>query len=475
MRDERSLQYPPGSREALEAESAYVAARTVALLLFHASGAVSIGSATAIQLGSYFFLATSAHIITSATTQAPRLEVLSYTNTAKEVKVISRSHPRTTEYEHDVAWLQVAPEVAKASGITWLSMKNLLCGQRFDPYHAFLIQGFPASKVDRGPKGLDLLSLGIGCVSLPPDPGEDFLTLEYPPQAPEDAGLDWPPPPGLSDGGGIWRSPSFRESLIWVPESSLVAIGRSHDPKRARLATTPIERWLSLVAQDFPDLREEIESHLQNSRPTPTALISPHFGNLKLQNPTIDDLVDVLEDRVGYWVLEPARKLATDPVEQYAALTLLLTYFEGIWSYIKGMDSKNRSREFFVAAFVEVFRSGGANLSDHLLQRLAGVLYEDARCGSFHDGMFRERIFLGKPKGGVMHVTLPLANGVIDENGRIELILIDVEDFYRYVEGHFRKLVARLRDPGQVDLRSNFHAMCREKWKYEGEPRVMAL
>jgi hypothetical protein len=471
MPDERNLQYPPEVKEAMEAESAYLAARTAALLFFHSSGAVSIGSATCIQLGGHYFLATAAHLLNTRD-HAPRLQVSPYGNLRNiEVTVISRSHPRATEYEHDVAWLQVAPEIA-GSGMTWLSMTDLLCYQRFDPYRAFLVQGYPASMVTQAPHGLDLFSLGIGCISLPPDPGDDSLTLEYPPQSPEDVGMEWPPPPGLSDGGGVWRSSSFRESLIWVPETPLVAIARSYDSKRVRLGTTPIEHWLSLVADDFPDLREEIDSYLQVSQLTATTLISPHFGHLKLQNPMIEDLVDVLEDRVRSWVLEPARKLASDPIEQYAALSLLLTYFEGIWIYIQGKDSKDSSRKFFEAAFVEVFRSGGQ--SERMLRRLADVLYKDARCGFFHDGMFRERIFLGKPKG-VMHVTLPRVNGVIDEDGEIESVVIDVEEFYRYIEGHFGKLVSQLRDANQKDLRSNFHKMCREKWKYEGKPRVIAL
>jgi hypothetical protein len=74
-----------------------------------------------------------------------------------------------------------------------------------------------------------------------------------------------------------------------------------------------------------------------------------------------------------------------------------------------------------------------------------------------------------------MHATLPRVNGVIDENGIIESVVIDVEDFCRYIEGHFGKLVGRLRDASQKELRSNFHKMCREKLKYEGEPRVIAL
>jgi hypothetical protein len=374
-----------------------------------------------------------------------------------------------------VAWLQVSPEIAEASGITWLSINELLCSQRFDPYSAFFAQGYPASEVGiRGPRSFDLLSLGIGCISLPADPSEDFLTLEYPPQSPEDVGLELPPPEGLSDGGGIWTIPSFSDSPIWLPEATrLVAIARSYDPQRARLSTTAIEHWLSLVARDFPELRNEIEAHLLESRVSPGVLISPNFLHNKLQDPTIDDLVDVLEDRLMYWLLEPAKKLASNRVEQVAALSLLLSYFEGIWIYIQGEDSRRRSREFFESGFVEVFRPSGIN--EAVLKRVAGVLYEDARCGFFHDGMFRERIFFGKLRGGAMHVTLPRINGAIDEDGVIQSIIIDVEEFCHYVEGHFRELIIRLRDSAHSELRSKFQAMCRQKWDYDGDPRVIAL
>jgi hypothetical protein len=251
-----------------------------------------------------------------------------------------------------------------------------------------------------------------------------------------------------------------------------VALGRSYRPNRGRLDSTPIERWLSLVAQDFPDLREDIEVHLRESRPTPGALISPHFRHLKLQKPTIEDLVDVLEDRIRYWLLEPAKKLAAESIGQVAGFSLLLTYFEGIWIFIQGKDSRSRSREFFESAFVDVFRSSGPK--EPLLKRVGSVLYEDARCGFFHDAMFRERIFFGRPKDGVIHITLPLVNGVVDQAGVIESVLIDIEGFYAYVEGHFNQLLSRLRDPSQAELRANFLSICRKKWDYEGDPRVIA-
>ncbi len=473
MRDERNLQRPFGSREAEDALSAYVSARTSALVFFHASGAATLGSATNIQIGEHFFLATAAHLIANLDHNI-ELKVVPYGEPSREINVISQSHTGTTKYEHDVAWLLLEPEIADHSGLLWLNINDLLCGQRFDPNTAFLIHGYPASEaIVRGPKFFDVLSLGVGCIPLPPDYGEDFLTLEYPPQSPEDIGLELPPTGGMVDGGGAWTIPSF-SSVIWTPSSTkLVGIGRSYDPVRARLSTTPIERWLSLVSHDFPELKGEIEAFLLKSQPYPGTLISPNFRHFKLQDPTIDDLVDVLEDRIRFWLLEPAKRLVSNGIEAVAGFTLLLTYFEGIWIYIQGKDSKSKSREYFETAFVDVFRAGG--ITETLLRRIANVFYEDARCGLFHDAMFRRRIFFGKPRDGAIHVTMPRKNGVVDEHGAIESIIVDAEGFSQYVEGHFSQLISRLRDSNEVELRLNFQAMCRQKWDYEGNPLVIAL
>lgn len=202
-------------------------------------------------------------------------------------------------------------------------------------------------------------------------------------------------------------------------------------------------------------------------------LISPHYPQDKLEEPTLEDLIDVLEDRVKYWLLEPAKMLSTDPHGQVAGLALLLGYFEGIWIYVQGQDSRDRSKRFFKEAFIDVFRIGG--LSPGLLVRVAEVLYEDARCGFFHDGLFRHRIYFGKNVGGCLRVTLPRRDdGSLDEAGEIQSILLDVEEFSKFVEGHFGNFIARLRDPDQVELITKFKDICRQKWDYEGDPRVLA-
>src|SRR5689334_19162642 len=69
---------------------------------------------------------------------------------------------------------------------------------------------------------------------------------------------------------------------------------------------------------------------------------------------------------------------------------ILLTYFEGYSTFRTGLDSLGKSKPFFRQGFLDAFAHTG--LSDDLLGRIAEVLYEDARCGFFHDGFFRSRV-----------------------------------------------------------------------------------
>jgi len=195
--------------------------------------------------------------------------------------------------------------------------------------------------------------------------------------------------------------------------------------------------------------------------------ISPHFPQDKFNNPSLEDLIDVLEDRISYWVLEPAKLLLDDPIHQVPGFSLLLTYFEGIWIYVQGVDSSGWSKKFFQEAFLDVFKH--AKMSKGLLTRIAHVLYEDARCGFFHDGMFRHRIFFKKLEKGELLVTLPRRNAQIDEMGEIQSILVDTYRFSSAVERHFTNYLTRLRNTNQIELRTKFETICRDKWKWDEE------
>jgi hypothetical protein len=202
--------------------------------------------------------------------------------------------------------------------------------------------------------------------------------------------------------------------------------------------------------------------------------ISPNYPQEKLDNPTIDDLIDVFKDRVLNWLFEPAKKLMSEKDGCFGVLCLLLTYFEGIWTYITGVDSKGNSKKYFNDAFLDVFSSSG-HAAD-LLNRIAEIMYEDGRCGFFHDGMLRSRIFLTGLDQIDMLITLPRKpDGNVDVNGKIGSILIDPTYFMAAIERHFIDYLLCLRNPKQNVKRENFLKIAKEKWNYEGEGTVIGL
>ena len=202
--------------------------------------------------------------------------------------------------------------------------------------------------------------------------------------------------------------------------------------------------------------------------------ISPNYQADKLDNPTFDDLVDIFKDRVLNWLFEPARKLMKEKDGYFAGLCLLLTYFEGIWTYIIGVDSKGRSKRYFIDAFIDVFSSSGHSLA--LLERVAEIMYEDGRCGFFHDGMLRNRIYLSELNNIDMLITLPRKpDGNIDKEGQIESILIDPKNFMVTIERHFIDYLLCLRNPKEKARRDNFLKIAKEKWDYEGEGTIIGI
>jgi hypothetical protein len=191
-------------------------------------------------------------------------------------------------------------------------------------------------------------------------------------------------------------------------------------------------------------------------------MISPHFEDKKLDNPTLEDLIDVFEDRIQSWLLEPARALLQTQHGFVAAICLLLTYFEGYETYRRGEDSKGHSKEFFRKAFIDVFKSPTVDVA--FLARLADALYEDGRCGFFHDGTARARILFSQQFAAEFVATVPKVGGKADETGAIQSILLNPQSFYAAVERHFVAYVKALRDPSNSSLRTNFKAAVEAKW-----------
>lgn len=193
------------------------------------------------------------------------------------------------------------------------------------------------------------------------------------------------------------------------------------------------------------------------------SFISPNFPAEKLETGKIEDWIDVFEDRITNWIFKQARALLSVPDSEYAITQLLVPYFESITMYIKGEDSRGKSRQFFKEGFKTVFSS--PKNPEHILLRIADVLYEDARCGFFHDNMIRSKIFFADAPlaPGPVHANLPKVNGRTDFGGNISAIIINAEEFLDEVKSHFRTYINQLRDKNNHNLREKFKTIWLKK------------
>ena len=118
--------------------------------------------------------------------------------------------------------------------------------------------------------------------------------------------------------------------------------------------------------------------------------ISPTSTHEKLQSPTFADCVDVFEERMGQWMIEPAEHLAQRGHGEVPAVALVLPYFEAIEIYRSGQDSSGASKAFFRKGFQDVFHIAPA--LSHLYDQVVDALYVQVRCGFAHEGPTKNRL-----------------------------------------------------------------------------------
>lgn len=185
-------------------------------------------------------------------------------------------------------------------------------------------------------------------------------------------------------------------------------------------------------------------------------LISPNFPASKLLSGSIDDRIDVYEDRLKGWFFEPLLALLQVPNAAIAIIQLCLGYFEAYWIYRTGEDSKRRSKEFFKRAFNEIFSDlrpvdpPDLTLPRDIRDRLANLHYEDGRCGLFHDGILRGNIFVGRSSA-------PISVTIEKKTGEVAGILIDPKMFLDEIMTHSRQYIDELRNPSNTDSRTKFN------------------
>lgn len=200
--------------------------------------------------------------------------------------------------------------------------------------------------------------------------------------------------------------------------------------------------------------------------------ISPNHKNTDFQPPlSLDDKISIFEDRVIGWKLDIAdqvingKKLQNGTKEHpgiphsgYATLDILFSYFEMIGKYEAGFTQNIESEKYFKAGVISVFPSINEVKSSTKVPGVTGKvvpvvdfllenMYKGIRCGLYHIGATNTRVVL---TGGTQNpFSIDLQNLILVVNPHL---LVGV------LKGHFVSYIARLRDPNNHDLRSNFEA-----------------
>jgi hypothetical protein len=199
--------------------------------------------------------------------------------------------------------------------------------------------------------------------------------------------------------------------------------------------------------------------------------ISPNFDGEKLKSGTFDDLFDIFEDRMQNWFLFPIKKLLETPHCQIAAVTLLISYFEGIEIYLSGKDSKNKSFKFFAKGFSKVFPVKDGS---EAARSIAQAMYDQARCGFVHDGMFRNRVFFSNVHSKPIIFSFPKKNGIID-TAQIESIVINPWLLFESIQNHFADYLKSLRNENNKAIRQSFEATVKLKWALNERDRAIGM
>lgn len=253
-KDQRPWNMPPEAKVSGPRFRDYSSDRSVAIIQQSDGSSPECGSATCVEIGMRWFLATAAHNIDHIVADEDLRLLPRGERCHPGIAFIGRSHPRSVEYPHDVAWLEVDPTSARSLGLLSVPLKQLAPKHRIPG--AYFVQGYPSREVEANSAGgFDPLSLSVAVVSVKPTSSNAALGLEYPPASEEDTGLQLVHPGGFS-GGGVW---TFNGLEVWpyinVERESLVGIVTEYVSGKQTLNVASIEAWLDLVYQDNPELK----------------------------------------------------------------------------------------------------------------------------------------------------------------------------------------------------------------------------
>jgi hypothetical protein len=201
-------------------------------------------------------------------------------------------------------------------------------------------------------------------------------------------------------------------------------------------------------------------------------MISPRYTGAKIEPPFFRDLVDVFDDRMRGWLIEPAKRLLQSSDGYMAGVALATTYFEGIEHYISGLEDGASSKVLFRRAFEAVFKLPEV---EAMRIAIADAMYRSVRCGFAHEALPGMGIYVADTRKEAIFITWPKKNGQFDPKGQLQSAVINPHHFVRGIEAHLQRYVRRLRSNESGVAKDKFLATVKAQWGLDNEPRYVHM
>ena len=192
--------------------------------------------------------------------------------------------------------------------------------------------------------------------------------------------------------------------------------------------------------------------------------LTPNYDHEKVDNPSLNDLIDVFEDAWKGYILVPAQVLLNTQYGDIAAMALLNPYFESIEALHRGSSSDGRSKEFFVAGFLRVFEKFLSTDDKMDVINAAKLIYKDVRNSIAHTGFASYQVHFQRKSQNAFVITYPLLSSGQPDKVRVESISINVQRIIFAVNQHLDRYVAELRQPQNTAVQNNFDSLMRSEW-----------
>jgi hypothetical protein len=257
-------------KAAMVLSGSHVSDRSVALLIRERADQLEVGSGVCVCIAGRYLVATVKHNIQDDDGKDVPLSGVEVRSRGEKWGEALKVRRAGRSPDLDLAWLELNPESLPLPNLHFVAGDDIARLRDEDDLQPCLLQGYPAAIVERpaeahgrpllesGP----LLTLSIASTRRkgPHDPGT--FALEWPPH---DGSLDklLPGPHGVS-GGGVWLFSKFQDHEVWSPERArLVGLASSWRQQDREEAIVRIECWLELVANQIPELRDEVTTILE--------------------------------------------------------------------------------------------------------------------------------------------------------------------------------------------------------------------